>query len=77
MTVADAAGTVTVAANAEPDTELDGGCVVKTSFVAAAPPVTLMQLLAVTLCPSGLTMVTFCKPPTLAVMFNVTWVGEL
>ena len=64
-----------MAVNAEPEAELDGGCAVNASFVATGA-LTLMQPFAVTLCPSGLTMVTFCKPPTLAVMFKVTWVGE-
>ena len=44
---------------------------------AAAAPVTLMQPLAVTLWPSGLTRVTFWEPLASAVMLSVTWVGEL
>ncbi len=36
-----------------------------------------MHPVAVTLWPSGLVIVTFCSPAVTAVMFNVTWVGEL
>src|SRR6185295_7325713 len=44
---------------------------------ATAAAWTLMHPLAVTLCPSGLVMVTFCSPVASAVMFSVTWVGVL